>query len=91
MSRTLQFPDGAAFLRLNTMALVGMSPASAEMTEEQRAEAVSAILGESAASIPGYEEGGALSFECSINIVTATREARGPDSESHRCGPIWRI
>lgn len=71
MSRPVRFEDGAMFLRLNTMALVGMSAAGKTLAGEERARIIDAILGESAPVARPYTEGPALAFEISTNLATA--------------------
>lgn len=71
ISRTIHFDDGAPFLRLNTMALVGMSAAGKAMSEEQRKEVVDAIVSESAPVLPSYSDGSGLAFELRSNLATA--------------------
>ena len=71
MSRPVRFEDGAMFLRLNTMALVGMSATGKSLEGAERARIVDAILGESAPVARPYMEGSALAFETSANLATA--------------------
>lgn len=69
--RSHHFPEGATFLRLNTMALVGMSGGSKSMDDDQRAKMVSAIMKDSAGHVQRYLAGNALVFEISSNVATA--------------------
>jgi SAM-dependent methyltransferase len=71
VSRTLRFEDSPSFLRLNAMALVGMSSAGKEMDEPARARAVEAIAGDSAAVARSHTDGSVLTFEMSTNLATA--------------------
>ncbi len=73
LSKTIRFADGIVFVRLNTMALVGMSAASAAMSDEERGRAVEAIASESVAVLASYADtsGDALAFAMSSNVVTA--------------------
>jgi ubiquinone/menaquinone biosynthesis C-methylase UbiE len=71
MSRTVRFADAAPFVRLNTMALVGMSTASATTSDEQRAQLVAAIVKESADVLPPYADGEGIAFAISTNVATA--------------------
>jgi hypothetical protein len=48
LSRLIGFDDGAVFVRLNAMALVGMSAASKDMGDEDRERIVTAIERDSA-------------------------------------------
>jgi ubiquinone/menaquinone biosynthesis C-methylase UbiE len=72
VSRTMRFEDGAPFLRLNAMALVGMSSTSRTLDEEGRKRAVEAVVGESTPVFHSYTDGSGLAFELSTNLVTAT-------------------
>jgi ubiquinone/menaquinone biosynthesis C-methylase UbiE len=71
VSRTIRFEDGKAFLRLNTMALVGMSNAGKAMADQDRKHAVEAIVSESATVQHSYADGSGLAFELSSNLATA--------------------
>jgi SAM-dependent methyltransferase len=71
VARTIRFGDPAVFLRLNTMALVGMSPASSTTTEEERARLVTVIADESAEAVRQYSSSDGLSFELGANVATA--------------------
>lgn len=72
MCCTIRFDDGAPFLRLNTMALVGMSSAGRQFGEEERKRAVDAIAGDSAPVLQAYAEGSGLRFELGANLATAS-------------------
>ena len=71
LSRTMRFKDGAVFLRLNTMALVGMSDAGKAMANAERERILTAIVRESAAVLAKYAEGEGLAFELRSNLATA--------------------
>lgn len=71
VSRTIRFVDGAIFVRMNAMALVGMSSASTTMTDEQRAQRVEVIATESADVLPSFADGKGIAFEISTNLATA--------------------
>jgi ubiquinone/menaquinone biosynthesis C-methylase UbiE len=71
MTRTIRFDDGPRFVRLNAMALVGMSQAARVMTDAERARVVDAIVVESAPVTPRYAEGTALAFDIGANVATA--------------------
>jgi ubiquinone/menaquinone biosynthesis C-methylase UbiE len=71
LSRVIRFDDGAPFLRLNAMALVGMSAAGKEMNAGQRQQAVDAIVSDSAPALQGYSDGSGLAFELRTNLTTA--------------------
>ena len=72
MSRTIRFSDAPAFVRLNTMALVGMSPASKGMGEEERRRVSAAIASDSEKALPPYTDAAGLAFEISANVATGS-------------------
>ncbi|RWI72230.1 methyltransferase domain-containing protein [Mesorhizobium sp.] len=72
LSRTIRFEDGAPFLRLNTMALVGMSAAGKTMSDQERKEIVEEIVSDSVSVQQSYSNGSALAFELRTNLATAT-------------------
>ena len=67
----MRFQDGAPLLRLNTMALVGMSAVGREMGDPERKRVVEAIVSESAPVLHLYADGSGLAFEVSTNLATA--------------------
>jgi len=71
ITRTIRFEPEIPFLRLNAMALVGMSAASNAMADEERRRVVEAIVGESEPVLRRYTEKSATTFELSANLVTA--------------------
>jgi ubiquinone/menaquinone biosynthesis C-methylase UbiE len=71
MSRTIRFDDGEPFVRLNAMALVGMSAAGKAMSDEERKRVVKEIVGESAPVLRSYVDGSQLVFDLSTNLATA--------------------
>jgi ubiquinone/menaquinone biosynthesis C-methylase UbiE len=70
LSRTMRFDDGASFVRMNSMALVGMSTAGKTMDGTERQRVLETIVGDSAPVLRAYTEG-ALVFELSTNLATA--------------------
>jgi SAM-dependent methyltransferase len=72
VSRTIRFDDAAPFLRLNTMALVGMSAAGKAMDDQERKRVVDAVMRDSAPALRRYADGSGLAFEVSTNLATAT-------------------
>ena len=70
-SRSIHFDDGEQFVRLNSMAFVGMSAAGKAMDEQQRREAVDAIVTDSAAVLKSHSKGSAVDFELRTNVATA--------------------
>jgi ubiquinone/menaquinone biosynthesis C-methylase UbiE len=73
LSRRVRFADASLFLRLNTMALVGMSPASKEMGEDERGRIVDAIIGESAEVAAPFMDQDGLAFDISTSVATGSR------------------
>jgi ubiquinone/menaquinone biosynthesis C-methylase UbiE len=71
VSRTIRFEDGSPFLRLNTMALVGMSAAGKAMPDEERKRVVDVIVAESAPVLESFSDGAELAFGLSTNLATA--------------------
>jgi ubiquinone/menaquinone biosynthesis C-methylase UbiE len=70
-ARTIRFDDGAAFLRLNAMALVGMSASGGALGEEERQRKVGEIVRDSAEAIRAHLDAGALTYEIGTNVVLA--------------------
>jgi hypothetical protein len=66
----MRFRDGAAFLRLNTMALVGMSAAGKRANDLDRERLADAIVNDSADVTQRYTDQSELSFELGTNLVT---------------------
>jgi len=71
LTRTIRFQDGAVFVRLNTMALVGMSQAASTLTEDERQRIVDAIVDDSAEVLQRYTDAQGLAFELDANVATA--------------------
>ncbi len=71
ISRTIRFNADAPLLRLNTMALVGMSAAGKAMDDEERQSVVDAIVSESEPLFQPYTNGSELAFELRTNLATA--------------------
>ena len=67
---TIRFNDGERFLRLNTMAFVGMSTAGKAMTDDERERVIDAIVGESVPVLRQYNDESDLVFELSTNLAT---------------------
>lgn len=72
LSRTIRFEDGASFLRLNTMALVGMSAAGKAMSDQERKNFVEEIVSDSVSVQQSCMDGSALAFELRTNLAMAT-------------------
>jgi ubiquinone/menaquinone biosynthesis C-methylase UbiE len=71
ISRTIRFDDDGPILRLNTMALVGMSAKGKTLDDQQRGQVVDAVMNESAPVLKRYADGSGLAFELSTNLATA--------------------
>jgi SAM-dependent methyltransferase len=69
ISRTIRFEDGGIFVRMNAMALVGMSDAGKTMTADERKRAVDALVDESNPVLRSYSDGAGLAFELSTNLA----------------------
>ena len=69
VSRSIRFEEGAVFVRMNAMALVGMSAGGGTLGAEERGRVIDAIVADSAPVSRG--EGAALSFEIATNLATA--------------------
>lgn len=69
VSRTIRFPDGTVFLRLNTMALVGMGGPK-EIDDGERQRLIDEIMADSAEVMAEYTDEAGLAFELSTNVVT---------------------
>jgi ubiquinone/menaquinone biosynthesis C-methylase UbiE len=70
-ARTIHFGEGAPFLRLNAMALVGMSSAGKKMGDQERKRVVDEIVSQSASVLQQYAFGSGIAFELSSNLATA--------------------
>ena len=70
LSRTMRFDDGASLVRMNAMALVGMSAAAKAMDSAERQRVLQTIVSDSAPVLQAYTEG-SLVFELSTNLAMA--------------------
>ena len=71
VSRSTRLEHAAAFVHLNTMALVGMSAAGRAMGEQERRSAVESIARDSEETLERYADEAGLVFELSTNLATA--------------------
>lgn len=71
ISRIIRFEDGTPFLRLNAMALVGMSAVGKAMDDQERKRLVEALVSESTPALRHYADGSGIAFELSTNLATA--------------------
>lgn len=70
-SRTIRFADGSVFVRLNAMALIGMSAASRDMSDGERARVAAAIERESSAVVRRNTDEAGFAYDIGTNVVTA--------------------
>jgi len=68
---THRFEGGDVLIRLNTMALTGMSDAAKAMSDEERARVVDAIIADSAGMRARFAEDNGIAFEMSTNLAVA--------------------
>lgn len=71
LARRIRFADPTLFVRMNAMALVGMSPASATMSEQERAQLVDLIVDDCAEVVRQYSDAEGLVFDLATNVATA--------------------
>jgi ubiquinone/menaquinone biosynthesis C-methylase UbiE len=71
VTQTIRFADGAVFVRLNAMALVGMSAAGKTMDDPARERLVERVVGESLPVLSAYSDGSGLAFALGTNLATA--------------------
>jgi ubiquinone/menaquinone biosynthesis C-methylase UbiE len=69
--RWVRFADGAVFVRMNAMALIGMSANGKDMTDVERDRAMSAIMAESQDVLRSQSDGPGLAYELGTNIAIA--------------------
>lgn len=72
-TRTIRFADGSVFVRLNAMALVGMSQAGKTMSDDERQRLVQVITQDSEDVRRQYTDDKGLAFEISSNIARGTK------------------
>jgi ubiquinone/menaquinone biosynthesis C-methylase UbiE len=71
VARSIYFDDGPLFIHLNAMALVGMGAHAKEMSDEARAEVVSAVVADSLRALEASFRGGGLGYTIGANVATA--------------------
>ena len=69
-SRVTRFEDPDVFIRMNAMALTGMSTEAKSMSDEERARALEDIITASSEVRARYADGNAISFETRSNVAT---------------------
>lgn len=72
VSQVMHFSGDTPLLRLNTMALVGMSNAGKALRDEERKQTVEAIVNESSGVLQSFTDESGLAFELRSNLATAT-------------------
>ncbi len=72
VSHTIRFPPQSPFLRLNAMALVGMSHAARSLDDARREALIAAIVADSAAIASPFMDAGALAFEARASVALAS-------------------
>ncbi|HUR32847.1 MAG TPA: methyltransferase domain-containing protein [Vicinamibacterales bacterium] len=70
LRRAIRVEDAAIFIRLNAMALVGMSPDATQMDSASRASTVARVVDDSAAIVARFSSAGSLVFDLSTNLAT---------------------
>lgn len=70
ITRRIRFDDGPQFLRLNTMALVGMSPAAKAMSDGDRAAMVATIAAGGEQVLHQYADGSGVAFDLATNLAS---------------------
>ncbi|MBD2094284.1 methyltransferase domain-containing protein [Trichocoleus sp. FACHB-591] len=71
VSRTIRFDDGAVWVHMNAIALVGMSGAAKAMGEAERERVMAAIARDSVEVVRPYTDEAGLAFELRANVATA--------------------
>jgi uncharacterized membrane-anchored protein len=69
-SHRVAIREGAVFVRMNAMALIGMSPTAAERSDEERTRLVETMTNASLDAAANYMRDGALECEMSTALVT---------------------
>jgi hypothetical protein len=70
MKHLVEFDDGGVFVRLNAMALVGMSADGRSMNEDARKNAAAQIAADSQGVLAAHTRNGKLACEFSSTIAT---------------------
>jgi ubiquinone/menaquinone biosynthesis C-methylase UbiE len=75
---TTRFGDGRVLAQLNTMALMGMSPAAKAMPDDERARMIAAIVEQSVEEVlPRYRDGADIAFANATNMALARARDAG--------------
>ena len=73
ITKTIRFENGEDFIRLNALALVGMSAAAKDMNEADRANAMDAIVTDSRPVLEANPAFPSFAYEIGANVATARR------------------
>lgn len=76
VARTIRFADGELFIRLNTMAFVGMSTSGKGMSDDERKQVMEKIINESAPVLQQYSDGPTLAFELRTNLALGGQDTQ---------------
>ena len=71
VSRRIAFADGSVIVRMNAMAVLGMSGVAAKLAADDRERLISEIVGDCAPVVLPYSEGPAVAFDLVSNVATA--------------------
>jgi ubiquinone/menaquinone biosynthesis C-methylase UbiE len=69
LSRTIRFPDGSVFVRLNAMALIGMSVQAGGLDEDERQRIVRAIVADSADVVRAHTDDAGFAYDIGTNVI----------------------
>jgi SAM-dependent methyltransferase len=69
VTHTIRMADSATFARLNSMAVVGMSPGAKAMSDDQRAAVTADLVRDSVQAMAPYVVDGTVVFSLASNIV----------------------
>jgi ubiquinone/menaquinone biosynthesis C-methylase UbiE len=75
VAREIRFDEGEHFIRLNTMAFVGMSTTGKSLSDDQRKRVMENIINESTPVLQQYTVGSELTFELRTNLAIANRSS----------------
>lgn len=70
---TITFADGAALVRLNTAAVIGMTDRGKSLSDDERAKTMQEIIDASAPDVARYASPGGVTFNISANVASAKR------------------
>lgn len=71
IEKSVRFDDATMFVRMNAMALVGMSSVAQTLTEQERNDHLNRILDESLKAVGPYMEGNAIVYPIATNVAIA--------------------